>query len=93
MDIIFEPKHESLNILRTIAQTSVVATLHDAISAGDLCLVRLLIEHGESIDDASFNTACKRGHTEIVRLLLNLPVDRAQARLLAVQCVQAGRLI
>jgi len=83
MDILFEPKHEadisSLNILRTIARTSTVATLHGAVSAGDLCLVRLLIEHGEIIDDKSFQTACKRGHTEIVRLLLALGARENEA--------------
>jgi hypothetical protein len=64
----------SLDILRTIACTTAQSTLNDAVKSGDLHLVQLIIESGEVVDDDAFLRACEC--TEIVRLLLDLPLER-----------------
>jgi len=65
-----------LQILRTIAETAESMSLDAAIQANNACLAFLLIEDGETIHDNSLSDACHKGHTEIVRLLLDLPQER-----------------
>ena len=64
----------SLHILRRIAETTSVGTLDRAIDANDICLVWLLIENCAMMNDAVFGHACRKGQTEIVRMLLDLPL-------------------
>ena len=67
----FERTLMSLEVLRTIAQTLV--SLEDAVKSGNARLVQLLItENGDDISNGTFLTACELGHTEIVRLILDL---------------------
>ena len=69
MDI-FAGDH-ALNLLRKIAETTSLADV-----AGDACLLRLMIADGATVNDGMFIRACTDGHTEIVRLLLDLPLER-----------------
>jgi len=66
---------KSLNILRTIATT----TLNDAFELDNACLVWLFLENGANdfpTTDKIFQNAYTHGHTEIVRLILDLPLER-----------------
>jgi hypothetical protein len=40
------------------------------------CLLQLMIKDGLIVSDNMFIRACENGHTEIVHLLLELPLDR-----------------
>jgi len=73
MCIHFWKTMSSRDILRTIAQTPVQISLNNAIQDGNTCLVQLIIESGEVVDGNTFIYACKCGHIDIVRLLLDLP--------------------
>jgi len=51
-------------------------TLRTAVVDNDVALVELLIESGADVSEiAPFHFACDKGHTEIVRLLLELDRD------------------
>jgi ankyrin repeat protein len=67
----------ALNILRAIARST--NGMYDAIQTNDACLVRLMIDHGVVVETRFFIHACRLGHTEIVRLLLDLPLDCSPA--------------
>jgi len=77
-DIIMAAKKRdvSLKFLRAIAQTSCIISLESAIETGDVGRVWMAFESGETVDGNYFKFACERGHTDIVRLLLELPLDR-----------------
>jgi len=66
----------SLKILRAIAKTTMPISLESIIAFGDIGFVCLALETGEIVDEYVFIDACTRGHTEIVRLLLDLPWER-----------------
>lgn len=73
----FERKLLSLEVLRAIAQTPAPVSLEDAVKFGDARLVQLLIIN--DVDNVSIDTfyiACNLGQTEIVRLILDLPLER-----------------
>jgi len=66
-----------LQILRTIAHTTTTISFNAAVKMGDLSLVWLTTcENVEIVDNDMFVHACKHGRTEIVRLLLDLPLER-----------------
>jgi len=64
-----------LKILRAIARITEVLPLEEAAS-GDVDAVWLAVESGETVIDDSFIQACELGHAEIVRLFLDLPLER-----------------
>jgi len=65
---------DSLKILRTIAETPYPVTFEDAVKSGNVWLVHLELESATDYNKA-FRIACSRGHTEIVRLLLDRGVN------------------
>ena len=63
---------ETRAILRKIAETNTCVELLTAVTLGDILLVRLLVESNADICDATvLIEAVEKGHTEIVRLLLD----------------------
>jgi len=58
-----------LKILRAIANTTSAMTMADAVTSGNVECVHLLLDDG--VDNDLFGLACKKGQTEIVRLMLS----------------------
>ena len=70
---------DSLKLLRTIAETSSPVTIEDAVKSDNVWLVRLEIESGATICNVSVQCAYTNGFTNIVRLFLDLPLERGVA--------------
>jgi hypothetical protein len=67
---------DSLGLLRKIVDTTAIISVVDAIHANDISFVSLLIDSGAEITRQAFPIACEKGQTEIVRLLIDLPIER-----------------
>jgi len=67
----------SLVLLRRIAATRMSNTLQRAVEHGDAAMVALKAEAGDDVSDTNaFRTACALGRIGIVRLLLELPLEK-----------------
>ena len=62
-----------LKILRAIANTRTIPTLETA--AGDVGLIWLLIIETGANANTTFQLAVKHGHTDVVRMVLELPLE------------------